>query len=164
MHKALKQKQGQAMTQKFKLDIIFVQCKWENSFKIRSGTWLQLELECRVNFMPRGIFSNHSPVLVNLFKDLPNYPKSFKFHNMWTKHAEFKQITEEGWGTHVYGTTRYCFTKKLKTTQQWLKKPNTYEFSSVSLRTEEAKAPLEAAEKFLESNPTFENFWAVVRL
>lgn len=58
-----------------------------------SNTWLQRELECRANFMARGIFSDHSPVIVYMFKDLPTYPKPFKFHNMWTKHPEFKKIT-----------------------------------------------------------------------
>lgn len=62
-----------------------------------NNTWLDKDWICKVNYLPKGIFSDHSPTIVTLFKSTMSAPKPFKFQNIWISPHSFHKIIDKNW-------------------------------------------------------------------
>lgn len=118
-----------------------------------NNLWLDKDWICKVNFLPRGIFSDHSPAVVNLFQPMVSAPKPFKFQNMWISHPSFENIVTNNWLEWVAGTKQFRLVRRLKLLQRHLKELNAKEYANISLKSKDAKDALEAAEIEAETNP-----------
>ena len=62
--------------------------------------WRIMYLEANVTHLPR-IFSDHCPVLVDLFRPPPNASnRPFRFQTMWLLHPEFSKVVQGAWVAH----------------------------------------------------------------
>lgn len=89
-------------------------------------------------YLPLGIYADHSPVVTTLFGNTASFPKPFKFFNFWLKHDRFNELMEENWRVNVHGLAQFVLAERGRLFKQHLKSFNFTEFSELSKRTKEA--------------------------
>ncbi|XP_074305347.1 uncharacterized protein LOC141640442 [Silene latifolia] len=105
-----------------------------------------------VTFLPEGLY-DHSPCLIELGEDIERRKGTFKYFNMWGKHAEFKNIVTETWRQPIYGCYMFQLVKKLKYLKHPLKKLNNGRYGDIENTAMVAKLLLESIQKQLHNDP-----------
>ncbi|XP_074278687.1 uncharacterized protein LOC141602283 [Silene latifolia] len=86
---------------------------------------------------------DHSPCLIELWRDDERRKTSFKYFNMWGKSSKFKQVVGEVWNGLVKGCLMFQVVKKLKRLKCSLKKLNREGYGDVENAAQVAKVFLE---------------------
>nr|GEU88765.1 hypothetical protein [Tanacetum cinerariifolium] len=97
--------------------------------------------------------SDHSPAILKIPGSVKSKPKPFKFSNILTQHARFKEVVNGVWTTNVSGFSMYKVVKKLKC----LKKPFRillYEHGNLHLNVDHLCKELDQVQTELDSDPS----------
>lgn len=67
--------------------------KWRKLDRVMmNGPWNLSGWLGQSNFLPSGVYSDHSPCIVSIFQQDKPKNKPFKFFNMWAKHDDFENV------------------------------------------------------------------------
>nr|GEU44862.1 hypothetical protein [Tanacetum cinerariifolium] len=97
--------------------------------------------------------SDHSPAILMIPSSVTTKPKPFKFSNILTQHARFKEVVTDVWATNVSGFSMYKVVKKLKC----LKKPFRkllYDHGNIYLKVDQLCKDLDQVQTELDSDPS----------
>ncbi|XP_026445212.1 uncharacterized protein LOC113345752 [Papaver somniferum] len=81
----------------------------------------------------RRIYSDHCPVLVNLFHGMSKVNIPFKFFKCWQLNPEFKEVLNNSWTKRVIGSPCFVVVNKLKTVKSDLCKWNINSFGHIKI-------------------------------
>jgi hypothetical protein len=83
--------------------------------------------------------SDHFPLLLSFQTAANTIVSNFKFHKMWTRHPDCKDLVVSTWNTNVVGCPMYILSQKLKLLKSRLKVWNKESFGNVddAVRTAE---------------------------
>lgn len=107
-----------------------------------------------VNFLPLGVFSDHSACVVTIFQQEACINRSFKFITMWTSHEDFLPTVSSEWSKVILGTQQFRLCSKLKTLKGPLQELNSLHFSHIFTRAKNASQALESDIGLLQADPT----------
>ncbi|XP_074283310.1 uncharacterized protein LOC141607861 [Silene latifolia] len=107
-----------------------------------NSSWLQDNASAYAHFYPEGTFE-HTPCVVQTIGDSDKSRRSFKYYNMWSKAADFKNCVSQVWHKDWGGSPMFNLVKKLKSLKWPLKQLNKDNFDDVVNNTARARLNLE---------------------
>lgn len=117
-----------------------------------SANWLNSWPCCQYVVLPRTV-SNHSPLVVNCYKQLHQGPKPFCFLTMWTKHEEFKTLVAKAWHSqNIFRCPIYVHSHKLKGVKLALKDWHRRTFGHVDNEVQCARNILSSIQETISSH------------
>ncbi|XP_074305950.1 uncharacterized protein LOC141641178 [Silene latifolia] len=115
--------------------------------------WMDLYPGAYVHFLPEGLF-DHNPCVCYRRNSGITRKRQFRYYNMWSLDAEFKNVVQQSWSASISGTPMYNVVTKLKNLKGPLKALNRNGFSDVDKSMGIARALLEDVQLKLQSNPS----------
>ncbi|XP_058759734.1 uncharacterized protein LOC131633041 [Vicia villosa] len=94
--------------------------------------------------------SDHYQILLTINFDEIVFRSQFKFHKMWTAHAEYVRIVSESWKVKFHGCPMFILDQKLKHLKNRLKLWNKTTFRNVNDKVTEAGNKLKAIQTDIE--------------
>ena len=111
-------------------------------------SWRVLFPEAVVTHLPM-VFSNHCPVLLELFKPPPaGLEKPFRFHTMWLYHPQFPEIVQRAWNFET--NLPIAIKNFTASAMQW----NINEFGNIFGRKKRVLARINGTKKSLSNGPS----------
>ncbi|XP_074288113.1 uncharacterized protein LOC141613276 [Silene latifolia] len=117
-----------------------------------NSSWLQDNASAYAHFYPEGTF-DHTPCVVQTIGDFDKPRRSFKYYNMWSKAADFKNCVSQVWHKDWGGSHMFNLVKKLKSLKWPLKQLNKDNFDDVVNNTARARMNLEFIQLKLRDDP-----------
>ena len=127
--------------------------KWSKIDRVMlNPLWSTLDVPVAVDFSSPGSLSDHSQAWVQLFGQMPQEKRIFKFFNMWAQNDNFLQIVEQHWRREVRGYPMFILCSKLKSLKRPLRSLNQLHFGHISQRVANVAADLDRIQQLRLSN------------
>ncbi|XP_076932405.1 uncharacterized protein LOC143597921 [Bidens hawaiensis] len=104
-----------------------------------------------VEFLPYRI-SDHTPAILSIPLSRKFCPKPFKFSNVLTSHADFKQVVKDGWNIEVEGYYMFSLTKKLKNLKKPLRKL-LYDKGNLHIKVNKLRLEVDSVQRSVDADP-----------
>ncbi|XP_060211660.1 uncharacterized protein LOC132639209 [Lycium barbarum] len=99
--------------------------------------------------------SDHSPMLLDFNREVPQFRKSFKFLNFWTKHESFMDMIKENWNIEVEGNSFWRFNTRLKNMRKMLFAWSRSTYGDFFQKVKNMEEVVKAHEAMFKANPSF---------
>ncbi|XP_074282714.1 uncharacterized protein LOC141607254 [Silene latifolia] len=114
--------------------------------------WVLHGPEGSLSFLPEGLY-DHSPCVMDLWKDNPKVKARFHYFNMWGKCEEFLVVVKKFWEVPIQGFTMFQLVKKLKLLKQPLKQMNKEYYRHIETTAHVAELLLHDLQRRVHANP-----------
>lgn len=118
---------------------------------IYKQSWLDMCSALNVSTLSR-LKSDHFPLLMDFETSTISFASQFKFMNMWSLHADCKNMIQQSWNETVVGCPMFILNQKLKNLKQKLKIWNKTVFGNLNSIVKEAEQKLLYIQDEIDSN------------